>query len=80
MPIAVVTGAASGIGRALAVALARSGHTLALADQNEAGLQDTIALLPDRAIAAARTVDVADRAAVDAFARDVVARHGASIC
>jgi len=76
MPIAVVTGAASGIGRALAVALARSGHTLALADQNEAGLQDTIALLPDRAIAAARTVDVADRAAVDAFARDVVARHG----
>src|ERR1700738_1983081 len=76
MPIAVVTGAASGIGRALAVALARGGHTLALADRNEAGLQDTVGLLPDSGIAAATTPDVADRVAVDAFARDVVARHG----
>jgi short-subunit dehydrogenase len=76
MPIAVVTGAASGIGRALAVALAHDGHTLALADRNEAGLQDTIALLHDRKIAEAHVLDVADHLAVEDFARAVVGRHG----
>jgi short-subunit dehydrogenase len=76
VPIAVVTGAASGIGRALAVALARSGHTLALADRNEAGLEDTIAQLHDRSIAKASVVDVSQQAEVEAFAQDVGRRHG----
>ena len=76
MPTAVVTGAASGIGRALALALSRDGAALALADRDDAGLRDTVAMLPDGAVAHAATLDVADRAAVDAFARDVAARFG----
>ena len=76
MPTAVVTGAASGIGRALALALAQSGHALALADRDEAGLAATIALLPAATVAHATTLDVADRAAVDAFAADVIGRFG----
>ena len=39
--VAVVTGAASGIGRALAQRIASAGVALALADKNEAGLAET---------------------------------------
>ena len=75
--VAVVTGAASGIGRALAVALAREGMTLALADCDESGLHET-ALFAARAGGAAslHVVDVADESAVQRFAADVVAQHG----
>jgi NAD(P)-dependent dehydrogenase (short-subunit alcohol dehydrogenase family) len=38
---AVVTGSASGIGRAIAVSLARRGCSLALADVNDQGLSET---------------------------------------
>src|SRR5579862_1984340 len=68
--VAVITGAASGIGRALAVDLAKMGAQLALADMNKAGLEETRKLLGD---AAARTyiVDVSKAAAVEEFARRV---------
>lgn len=45
--VAVVTGAASGIGRGIALRFAAEGAALALADVNDAGLQETHALLPD---------------------------------
>ena len=45
--VALVTGAASGIGRATAIELAQHGASLALADRNEAGLHHTVGLLPD---------------------------------
>src|SRR5579872_6198827 len=41
----VITGAGSGIGRALAQALAKEGARLALADKNPAGLRETLSLL-----------------------------------
>ena len=71
--VAVVTGAASGIGRELAVQLADMGCRLALSDINEKGLNETVAMLdltPDSA--KAFFVDSSDLAAVDQFAVDVV--------
>jgi len=75
--VAVITGAASGIGAALAVDLARRGMHLALVDLNAAGLEATAT----QARAAGVTVsthamDVADDAAVAALPAAVLARHG----
>jgi butyryl-CoA dehydrogenase len=75
--VAVVTGAGSGIGRALAVALAREGAVLALSDVNEAGLAETAdAARTLGGRVATDRIDVADRAAVHAYADQVVAAHG----
>jgi NAD(P)-dependent dehydrogenase (short-subunit alcohol dehydrogenase family) len=68
--VAVVTGAASGIGRALAVDLAKLGAQLALADLNSAGLEETRGMLGN-AVARTYTVDVSKAAAVEDFARAV---------
>lgn len=68
--VAVITGAASGIGRALAVDLAKMGAQLALADVNAAGLEETRALLGN-ATARTYTVDVSKAPEVEAFAQAV---------
>lgn len=78
--VAAITGAASGIGRALAVELAARGAHLALSDIDEAGLAETVALSEGRGTGIKVTsaiVDVADRAAVFAWADQVMAEHGA---
>lgn len=75
--VAAVTGAASGIGRALAVELVRRGAHVALSDIDEAGLVETVAQCEGRgAKVSSAVVDVADRSAVEAWARDVVDEHG----
>ena len=73
---AVVTGAASGIGRALASALARRRCHLALVDINEAGLARTAELVttPGLRISCHR-LDVADAKAVPGFPDAVRASH-----
>ena len=67
--VAAITGAGSGIGQALAIALAREGATLALADIDPAGLAETQRQLTALGTACTTTtLDVADRAAVFAWA------------
>jgi NAD(P)-dependent dehydrogenase (short-subunit alcohol dehydrogenase family) len=73
--VAVVTGAGSGIGRALALGLARRGARLALSDVDELGLAETADLLkPLGAEVHTARLDVADRVGVEAYAAEV-ARH-----
>ena len=75
--VAVITGAGSGIGRALAVRLAGMGSALALSDVDEAGLAETRTLLaPSGVRVTTERVDVADRAAVHRHADAVIAAHG----
>jgi NAD(P)-dependent dehydrogenase (short-subunit alcohol dehydrogenase family) len=66
---AVVTGAASGIGRALAQRLAGHGCPVAICDWDEAGLEETAASISGPVLA--RRLDVSDRHGTLAFAADV---------
>jgi len=71
---AAVTGAASGLGRAMALAFAGEGMNLALADVDERGLQETLGLVKGVKASAMR-VDVAKAAEVDAFAASLKDVH-----
>ena len=75
--VAVVTGAASGIGRAIALALAREGAKVAIADLNEAGGAAVVrAIETDGGTARAWRADVTDAAAVEALVAQVVKQWG----
>jgi len=78
--VAVVTGAASGIGRALAVRLAQEGASLAIADIKAPALDETAQMLRPAGGSPVKVtthvVDVSDKERVAAFAREVVEAHG----
>ncbi|HEX4222607.1 MAG TPA: SDR family oxidoreductase [Pseudonocardiaceae bacterium] len=75
--VAVITGAGSGIGRALALDLAGRGARLALSDIDAGRVDETVAQCVERgAEAKAYQLDVADRAAVLAHAEQVVEDFG----
>jgi short-subunit dehydrogenase len=75
--VAVVTGAASGIGRALCPLLGREGARLVLIDRDAAGLESLAAeLARDGIVAAAATVDVRQRAALAEAVRRLAAAWG----
>lgn len=75
--VAAITGAASGMGRTLAVELAGRGCHLALSDVNEAELLRTAELARAHGVRVTITkLDVAQRDAVHAWADAVVREHG----
>src|SRR5688500_5267847 len=74
--VVAITGAGSGIGRALAQLAAERGAKLALSDWDKVGLDETMELLGSKVEVASAQVDVADRAAVAAWAAAVVQQFG----
>lgn len=75
--VAAITGAGSGIGRALAIDLTRRGAHVAVSDIDADGLAETVARCEGRGTkVSSAVVDVADREAVHAWADEVVATHG----
>ena len=73
--VIALTGAGSGIGRALAIDLAARGAVLALADMDAQGLAETKALLGNRP-ASATVLDVSDTAALTAWIDGAAAEFG----
>ena len=74
---AAVTGAGSGLGRALALGLAGHGTHLALSDVNEEGLAATVAAAREIGVrVTSARVDVADRAAMTGWAARCAQEHG----
>lgn len=76
--VVVITGAGSGIGRALALNAAARGALLALSDVDEAGLAATVDLVKNAGAREVRSdrVDVADRESMAAYASTVVEHFG----
>jgi NAD(P)-dependent dehydrogenase (short-subunit alcohol dehydrogenase family) len=76
--VVAITGAASGIGQALAVQFARKGARLALSDISRKGLDETTAMLPKETEARPYLVDVGSRESVFHYADDVCRDFGAA--
>lgn len=73
--VAIVTGAGSGVGRAVAVALAEAGHAVALAGRRLEALEETVAAMGDAPSLAVPT-DVTDPESVRALFAATVEKFG----
>lgn len=74
--VVAITGAASGIGRMLAVNLADEGSRLALGDIDETGLRETSGLVGSKVGVSTHIVDVSDLRQVQLFADEAALHHG----
>ncbi len=75
--VALVTGAAGGIGREIALQLAGKGARLALLDYNQSGLQETLQMIEDAAgVALMYEVDIRDSQRIVEIVDDVFTRFG----
>ena len=77
--VAVVTGAASGSGRAIAAQLAGDGAIVVAADVNQAGLQETLGLVPEAAKVAPVVGDLREPAAIERIVATADEQGGADI-
>ena len=73
--VALVTGAASGLGRACAIKLATAGARVCLVDRDLAGMEETAGLIGGQGVAI-HQADLADSAATRAPVEQAVARFG----
>jgi NAD(P)-dependent dehydrogenase (short-subunit alcohol dehydrogenase family) len=79
--VALVTGGASGIGRATALTFAREGATLVVADMNEEGGQQTVHMITENGGEAIFVqVDVTSASAVEAMISKTVETYGRLDC
>ena len=78
--VALVTGAAAGIGRATALAMAREGASVVVSDINVEGGEETVTLIGDDAQAMFVHADVTDPAGVDALVTRTVEIFGRLDC
>ncbi len=75
--VAAITGAASGMGRSLAIELAKRGCHVAISDVNEVGLKETAELVSKWGVKVTSSrVDTSDRQAIFDWADQVAREHG----
>ena len=75
--VAVITGAGSGIGRALALGLTREGCSLALVDFDKKGLEETRKLLAGSSVKVTlHVVDVTEKSRMESLPEEIIKTHG----
>ena len=75
--VAVITGAGSGMGRYLAILLAKAGANIAACEINQSTLAETIAMLANYPVkVSSHILDIADKAAIEALPEQVITEHG----
>ena len=75
--VAVITGAGSGMGRYLAILLAKDGADVCICDVNEQTLSETLAMLRKFNVSvSSHILDVSDKEAIEALPQKVIDQHG----
>ena len=75
--VAVITGAGSGMGRYLAILLAKDGADVCICDVNEKTLSETLAMLRKFNVSvSSHILDVSDKKAIEALPQKVIDQHG----
>ncbi|MDB3951044.1 SDR family oxidoreductase [Gammaproteobacteria bacterium] len=75
--VAVITGAGSGMGRYLAILLAKDGADVCVCDVNEKTLSETLAMLRKFNVSvSSHILDVSDKEAIEALPQKVIDQHG----
>lgn len=75
-PVALITGAGSGIGRAAAIALASAGYDLALVGRRKRTLSETAGLFPSRSATLVLPADISDATQARDIVNQTLARFG----